>query len=110
MSQYVPIQLDKVRQIRLAYKAQKIVENITGKAFSDILCESPTTAEMGIMLYAGIVHEDKELTLEKVEDMIDEHLNSKTLMEAITEAIDIAFETKKNESKQGESEKDEKNV
>ena len=97
--EYVQVKLDKVRNLRLAYKAQKIIENMTGKGMDEVVSRIPTTSEQGIMLYAGLVHEDKELTLDIVEDLIDQHLSAKELADVLGKAIEVAYRKESTEEK-----------
>ena len=53
-----------------------------------------------IIVYAGLFHEDKTLTLEKVGDLIDEYSNITEIADKLGEAFTLAFG--KAEGKQGE--------
>ena len=100
MSQYVPIKLDKMRNLRIAIKAIKIIEEELNIPISKIDFENIGMKELNIMLYAGLIHEDKELTIEKVLDIMDEFGKITEISNAIGKAIEISFGTNNMESKE----------
>lgn len=88
---YYPIQLDKVRNFRYGMKALHLIEKKLKKPISKIDMENLTMEETAIMIWAGLVHEDKDLTPEKVMDLVDEYSNIKTVVEAMGKAFQSAF-------------------
>ena len=56
----------------------------------------------GAIVYAGLYHEDKTLTVEKVGDLIDEYSNLKEVAEKIGEALTLAFGEPNKDTKAGE--------
>ena len=100
---YYPVQLDKSRNFKYGMKAISLVEKKFKKNMSKIDMNDLTMEEMAILMWAGLVHEERALTPEKVMDLVDEYSSVTvvaTLMgEAITEAFGITGE--------GEDEKNE---
>ena len=65
--------LDKERVLKFNLNALILAEEITGKKLAS-LGEDANGFDLSFlrgMLFAGLTHEDKELTLEQVGDMID---------------------------------------
>ena len=94
MSQYVPIELDKVRNLKIGIKASKIVQDETGKPLVEIIGSFENEMNIDYMiwiLYAGLVHEDNKLTFDKVLDIVDEHSNIDYIFEKIGKAIEVSF-------------------
>ena len=90
MKNGVTINLDKPRTLRYGINALVKVEDLSHVGIKDLL----------IIVYAGLCHEDKTLTLEKVGDLIDEYSNITEIAEKLGEAFTLAFG--KAEGKQGE--------
>lgn len=98
---YIPIQLDKIRNFRYGMKAMSIVERKFKKPMAKIDFNNLTMEDTAIIIWAGLVHEDKKLTTDKVMDLIDDKGNLEEVMQAMSEAMDLAFG--------GGKEKEEKN-
>ncbi|KHO62672.1 hypothetical protein THYS13_07350 [Thermoanaerobacter sp. YS13] len=87
----IPIQLDKERHLKFDLNAFAELEEI----YRDIniafeAMQKGSIKAIRAMLWAGLVHEDKTLTLEKVGEMV--HLgNINEVMNAITQAISEAM-------------------
>ncbi|WP_026486808.1 hypothetical protein [Caldanaerobius polysaccharolyticus] len=96
----IPIQLDKERHLKFDLNAFAELEDLYGDiniAFEAM--QKGSIKAIRAMLWAGLVHEDKTLTLEQVGEMV--HLgNINEVMSAITRAINEAMpkvdEVKKN--------------
>ena len=91
---FTPIKLDKMRNIVLGFKAMQEFKNITGKSltkldFEDENLEVETIVP--VVFYAGLKHEDKELTLEKTVELLDEHLGLKGAIDLIPKIMEDAF-------------------
>lgn len=69
----VSIELDKVRHLKFNLNALILAEKTTGKKMAELgNTEGGFDMEfLRAMMYAGLKHEDKKLTLEDVGDMID---------------------------------------
>lgn len=93
MKKSVAIELDKVRNLRYGINALCQMEDMLGKPITS-LQESTGIKEFRIMLYCGLVWEDKELTLEKVGDLMDEVIAEKGIdyiNEKVSEALELAL-------------------
>lgn len=92
---YTPITLDKNRNVVLGFRAMQEFKNITGKSLTKINFEDDKSYDIEEIIpaifYAGLVHEDKELTLEKVTQLIDEHLGIKGAVALIPKIMQDAF-------------------
>lgn len=88
---FVPVQLDKVRNFRYGMRALKTVEDLEGKSISQIDMENMSMSTLANLVYAGLCHEDKELTIDKVIDLIDDYSDIQSIAETMGKAIALAF-------------------
>ena len=91
---FTPIKLDKMRNIVLGFKAMQEFKNITGKSLTKIDFEDESLeieTIVPVIFYAGLRHEDKELTLEKTVELLDEHLGLKGAIDLIPKIMEDAF-------------------
>ena len=88
---YYPIQLDKMRNFRYGMKAISLIEKKLGKPIGKIDLENLTMEDAAAMIWAGLVHEDKDLTPEKIMDLVDEYSDVQTVLTAMGEAFQGAF-------------------
>ena len=88
---YTPVELDKVRNFRYGMKAISTIEKKFKKPISKVDFENMTMEEIATIIWAGLVHEDKNLTVEKVMDLIDEKGNLQQVMQVVSEAMSAAF-------------------
>lgn len=84
---YTPVEMDKVRNFRYGMKAVSFIENKFGKPIAKVDFENMTMKETATVILAGLIHEDKELTEEKVMDIIDEKGNLEEVLSAMGEAM-----------------------
>jgi len=96
---YYPIKLDKMRNFRYGMKALSLIEKKLQKPLSKIDWDNLTMEDAAIIIWAGLVHEDKDLTPEKVMDIIDEHSDIETVFKEMSKAIQEAFGKKEGEEK-----------
>jgi hypothetical protein len=83
-----PIKLDKMRNLFYGMGAIKLIENTVGKPLAEIPQGSKMTAEhKAIFLWAGLCHEDDQLTPEKVIELVDEYSNYFEAIETMNRAI-----------------------
>lgn len=95
---YILIELDRERKLKLTYKALKHYKVKFGKSLGSSSSDSNDfdIEEMARILYVGLIHEDPALTFEQVEGMIDEKplsycISKMTeLTQTITEKNEIA--------------------
>ena len=91
---FTPIKLDKMRNVVLGFQALQEFKKITGKSLTKIDFESEELDVESIVpaiFYAGLKHEDKELTLEKTVELLDYHLGIKGAIELIPGIMNDAF-------------------
>lgn len=91
---FTPIKLDKMRNVVLGFQALQEFKKITGKSLTKIDFESEELDVESIVpaiFYAGLKHEDKELTLEKTVELLDFHLGIKGAIELIPGIMNDAF-------------------
>jgi hypothetical protein len=67
----VEVELDKVRHIRYTMNALAEIEDRLGVPLSEMKDVKMTIKNVRVILWAGLIHEDKDLTLEEVGEMVD---------------------------------------
>lgn len=92
---YYPIKLDKIRNFKYGMKAISLIEKNFKKPIAKVDMSNLTMEDAATIIWAGLQHEDKELTPDKVMDLIDDYSNLPTVMKAMNEAIRGAFGAKK---------------
>ncbi len=88
---YTPIELDKTRNLRYGMKAISLVEKKLKKPIAKLDMESLMMEDSAVLIWAGLAHEDHNLTTEKVMDLIDDYSSLPTVMEAVGTAMTAAF-------------------
>lgn len=88
MKKVVTVNLDRERHLKFNLNALILAEEITGKKLAELEKDKGAfdLAFLRAMLYAGLKHEDKELTLEEVGDLIDMD-NMEDVTEKLGEAM-----------------------
>jgi len=83
MKDYI-LDLDKPRMLRFGFKAMRVIRNRFGKKSLDQLM-SIQVDEIPTLAWAGLTHEDKSLTVDKTELLLDEAIPEKyTILEITT--------------------------
>lgn len=85
------IELDRVRNFRYGMKSLAVIEDQLGTSISALDMDNLTIRQTAIVLWAGLVHEDKELTPDKVMDLVDDHSNMPDALEAMSRAFQNSF-------------------
>jgi hypothetical protein len=91
---FIPIKLDKMRNFRYGMKAISLMEKKLGKPAAKINFEEMTMEEIATVIWAGLVHEDKDLTPDKVMELIDDHADMTTVITVAGDALAAAFGVK----------------
>ena len=91
MKKGVLIELDKPRTLRYGLNALVTIEEQIGKPLTGLDFNNVSVKDLRAILYAGLFHEDKELTPEKVADLVDEYSNIETISTKLGEAMTLAF-------------------
>lgn len=84
---YFPIKLDKTRNFRYGMRALDQIEKKLKKPISKIDMNNMTMHDLAVFIWAGLYHEDKDLTPEKVMDLVDEYSSLQEISVAMTEAF-----------------------
>ena len=102
MKQGVTIQLDKPRTLRYGMNALAKIEDITKKPITKLDLNNVGIRDLLVIIFAGLCHEDKTLTVDKVGDLIEEYSDINTLADKIGEAFTLAFGKEEKTDTQGE--------
>mgnify|MGYP005750951813 CR=1 FL=1 len=89
----VEVELDKKRHLRYTMNALAEIEDALGVELSEMDKVKMNIKNVRIILWAGLIHEDPDLTQEEVGDMVD-LANIKEVQEKVSEAFNTA--TSKN--------------
>lgn len=92
---FIPYELDKVRNLRYGMVALALFEDTTGKEMLSLDFSKVAIKDLGALIFVGLYHEDKELTPQKVMELIDEHSSIEEAAELMGRAIDEAFSKNK---------------
>ena len=87
----VTIDLDKPRTLRYGMNALIKIEELTGKNLTKLDLDNISVKDLRTIVYAGLFHEDKDLTPEKCADLIDEYSDITTVAGKLGEAMTLAF-------------------
>lgn len=95
MKASVLINLDKPRTLRFNMTALSLIEDTYNKPISDIfkndLAKEFTIRKLATFLWAGLRHEDKELTAEKIIEFFDDAENPAEKMKEASEVLGKAM-------------------
>ena len=72
MKKGITYNLDKPRTLRYGMNALAKIEDITGKSLMSLDLNSVGVKDLLAIVYAGLYHEDKDLTIESVGDLKSE--------------------------------------
>lgn len=103
----VPIKLDKVRHLKYALKSIRLIVQKYGsiqKAFEILQkckdeIDDAALEAIAVLAHAGLVHEDRDLTQEDVENLIEfKHINqlADKMVEAMSDSLPSIEEGKPN--------------
>lgn len=94
---YIPIKLDKTRNMLMGFGALQLFKKITGKSLSKIDYEKEDMEDfIPALFFSGLTHEDKELTLEKTTELIDQYLGIKGALDLLPQIIEETFGVKED--------------
>ncbi len=88
---YYPIELDKSRNFKYGMRALDRIEKKLKVNIAKLNMENLSIEETTTLIWAGLVHEDKTLTVDRVMDLIDEYSNMAKVTEAMNKAFEDAF-------------------
>ena len=98
---YHPIKLDKVRNFKYGMKAINLIEKKYGKPIMEIdgIEDGKITMEdYANLIWAGLAHEDPELTPEKVMDLVDEYSSIAKVSKIMWQALNDVFKDVEGET------------
>jgi len=96
---YTPITLDKVRNFRYGMKAISMIEKKLKTKVSKMDFDAMSMEDLATVIWAGLAHEDKNLTPDKVMNLVDEYSNVQAVVEVMGQAFNEAFGTEVTEEK-----------
>lgn len=102
MKNGIIINLDKPRTLRYGMNALAKIEDLTGKSILSLDLNKLGIKDLLAIVYGGLYHEDKTLTIQKVGDLIDEYSNLNEVAEKLGEALTAAFGGENTEQTPGE--------
>ena len=89
---YYPIELDKTRNLLLGFEGLQLFKKITGKSLAKLDYENEDFEDyIPAMIYSGLAHDDKELTLEKTTKLIDKYLGIQGALELLPTILEETF-------------------
>lgn len=67
----VDVELDRPRKLKYDFKAMRLIEKETGKnTLNSKIWQEMNATDLSIFLWAGLKHEDPDLTVEQVEEIL----------------------------------------
>lgn len=76
----------------MGFRGLQIFKKITGKSLAKLDYENEDMEDyIPALFFAGLAHEDNELTLETITDLIDKHLGIAGALEKIPELMEATF-------------------
>jgi hypothetical protein len=92
MSNKTPVELDIVRNFQYGMRANHQIEKALGiKSIYKIDFDDMSTEETATLMWGGLVHEDSQLTPDKVMELVDEHSSFPVVLGKMFEAISVSF-------------------
>ena len=91
MKSYI-LDLDRERELRFGFKATRLIRQKFGNRNLDALMNIKVD-EVPILVWAGLKWEDKQLTLEQVEDLLDDAIPQKYTILKVTGIVLDALAT-----------------
>ncbi|MEK5415063.1 hypothetical protein [Paenibacillus sp. FSL L8-0708] len=91
----VILDLDRPRELRYGHKALKKLVAITGKNIEEIDTENFDLAEIEKYIYCGLLSDatanGEVITLEQMEDLLDQAPSFSHIVEQMTKAFNVSF-------------------
>jgi hypothetical protein len=94
MAREVEIILDKPRKFKLSFKAYRQIEKVTGNTLKQIQDNPELGENMDTtlaMIWAGLLHAYPDITLEEVEDILD-NMSMQEIEAQLQKALQETFE------------------
>lgn len=94
------IKLDRERELRYGHKALKTLTSLTGKALTEMNMSNFDLEELEKIVYCGLLTDAKSngetLTLEMMEDLLDEAKSFNYVVGKVAEALNKTLEDENN--------------
>ncbi|MEY8416664.1 hypothetical protein [Tissierella praeacuta] len=85
---YIPVKLDKTRNLLFGFGALQMFKSIHGESLMKVdFINDDLEDIIPLMFYVGLRHEDSELTLERTTELIDLHLGVQGVIEIMPEIM-----------------------
>jgi len=91
MSKFITYELDRPRNLRFGMKAIAMIEDSLGTKISKLDLSDIGIKDLAVFLWAGLAHEDKELTVSKVMDLIDDYSSIQDATDHLSHALEACF-------------------
>lgn len=104
---YYPIELDKTRNLKYGMRAIDLLEKKYKKPIMEIEGIQDgklTMSDYATFIWAGLSHEDKSLTPEKVMDLVDEHSSLMSVSKEMWRALNEMFLNEEEAEAEAEAE------
>lgn len=92
----VILNLDRPRVVRYGHKALKMLGAMTGKTLSNMNEEDFDLGELEKVLFCGLLKDAQEngetLKIEDMEDLLDQAENFNDILNAMNDALNVAFQ------------------
>lgn len=93
--------LDKSRQLRFTTNALILLEELMQKPITKLDFNNVGLKDIRMIIYCGLKHEDKNLTLEKTGELLD-YSDLESISKVLGEALSNSFGPKKEGNSSGE--------
>ncbi|TLN02802.1 gene transfer agent family protein [bacterium] len=94
MKQYTPIKLDKIRNLRYGFAAIAKIEDRLDIGIAEINLNKIRLSQLATIVWAGLEHEDKNLSPEWVLETIDAYdLSLEEIGKAVGNSLTEAFQS-----------------
>ncbi|HOA79962.1 MAG TPA: hypothetical protein PKK61_02715 [Defluviitaleaceae bacterium] len=98
---YTPIELDKVRNLKYEYEDLSLAEETLDMSINEILNKAQRgkmrIKEIFTLLWAGLVHEDNQLTVKKLMQIVKEYSDIDSVSFKIGEALAKSFGSREDD-------------
>lgn len=88
---FYPIKIDKMRNLRYGMRALSLIEKHFKCPVAKVDYDNLTMEDMAVIMWAGLQHEDEELTATKVMDLIDDHSDIGKVIIEVMKALNNTF-------------------
>lgn len=93
----VTVKLDKQRKLKYTFNAFCELEEALGRPLASFQSNEFKMKDLRALVWAGLLHETPELTLEEAGDLIDQAESIEEVANAVSAAIEAALGKKKGE-------------